>query len=67
MQKNPIQGKPKTIAELYPELTPEQQEEAAYHLRQYLIALWDIYATNNGLKKHTAQRGIEILSSLYKR
>jgi hypothetical protein len=32
-----------TIADLYPDLTPEEQAEAEYNLKQYLSLVWRIY------------------------
>ncbi len=38
-----------TIAGLYPELTPEQQEEAEYYLTRYLDLVRRIYERNPNL------------------
>lgn len=38
-----------TIAELYPELTKEQQEEAAYYLARYLDIVQGIFERVNNL------------------
>ena len=34
---------PKTIADLYPQLSPDEQAEAAYTLNRYLDLVWRIY------------------------
>jgi hypothetical protein len=34
---------PKTIANLYPHLKPEEQAEAAYTLKRYVALVWRIY------------------------
>ena len=38
-----------TIADLYPDLTPEQQEEAEYYLTRYLDLVRRIYERNLNL------------------
>lgn len=40
-----------TIQDLYPELTPEQQQEAEYRLKQFISVIKRIYARNNGLTR----------------
>jgi hypothetical protein len=32
-----------TIADLYPDLSPEEQIEAEYNLKQYVALIWRIY------------------------
>lgn len=34
--------KPPTIADLYPDLSPEEQQEAEYFLNRYLQIVWEI-------------------------
>jgi hypothetical protein len=43
-QKHPI-----TIQDLYPELTPEQQQEAEYRLKRYIDIIARIYERTQGL------------------
>lgn len=50
MSNSQTPEKTPTIADLYPSLTKEEQEEAEYHLRGFLFALWDIYQTNKSKK-----------------
>lgn len=38
-----------TIQDLYPDLTPEQQEEAEYYLKRYMDIIWHIYERTRGL------------------
>jgi hypothetical protein len=45
---------PITIQDLYPELTPEQQQEAKYRLKQFILVLKGIYERKHGLTR-TAQ------------
>ena len=33
----------KTLADLYPQLSPEEQSEAAYNLQRYVNLVWRIY------------------------
>jgi hypothetical protein len=40
---------PVTIQDLYPGLTPEQQEEAEYRLRRYIDIIARIYERTRGL------------------
>jgi hypothetical protein len=40
-----------TGADLYPMLTPEQQEEAMYHLDRYLKVVFRIFLRLHGLEK----------------
>jgi hypothetical protein len=42
---------PITIQDLYPELTPEQQEEAEYRLKQFMFVLKGIYERKHGLTR----------------
>jgi hypothetical protein len=34
---------PLAIADLYPDLSPEEQAEAEYNLKQYVALIWRIY------------------------
>ena len=50
MKRPPLTpGQRVTIEDLYPELTPEQQQEAAYFLKQYLAIIRRIYARMRSL------------------
>jgi hypothetical protein len=40
-----------TIQDLYPELTPEQQEEAEYRLKQFISIIKRIYERKHGLTR----------------
>jgi hypothetical protein len=40
---------PITIQDLYPEFTPEQQQEAEYRLKQYIDIIARIYERTRGL------------------
>lgn len=46
---DPLPDKKITWAELYPELSPEQLEEARYYLTQYLELVRRIYERTHGL------------------
>ena len=41
--------RPITIQDLYPELTPEQQQEAEYRLKRYIDIIARIYERTRGL------------------
>lgn len=40
---NQMPKKRRTIAELYPQLSPEEQREAEYNLRRYIRLVWRIF------------------------
>lgn len=44
-----IHKNPMTIQNLYPDLTPEQQEEAEYNLKRYIRVIERIYRRKQGL------------------
>jgi hypothetical protein len=49
MKLPPEHEHPITIQDLYPELTPEQQQEAEYRLKQYIDIIVRIYERTRGL------------------
>ena len=38
-----LKSAPKTIANLYPHLKPNEQAEAEYNLKRYVALVWRIY------------------------
>lgn len=38
-----------TISDLYPELTPDEQQQAAYYLRRYIEVVRDIFERRQDL------------------
>lgn len=45
-----------TIETLYPDLTPEQQAEAAYRIKRYLAVIRRIYERKHGFDKPSISR-----------
>lgn len=53
MTKNvPMVFQKSTIQKLYPQLSLEEQEEAAYYLKRYFNALWDIFLNSQGKNRN---------------
>jgi hypothetical protein len=49
-----------TIQEIYPDLSPEEQAEAEYNLREYALLVWRIY-------ERVKRDNPEILTEMLKR
>lgn len=54
---------PKTIENLYPQLSPDEQAEAAYTLKRYVALVWRIYQRARGQSAEASGKTEQSLKS----